>query len=172
MKEDEQQSTFSTACVSTRPGGIMRRQWRIDYLRDPEDAATRNNTIAYYSNIYAPNWNGGYDVDRYPSYGPDWRASGRPAVDASKRWAFTNSPQNRSCSRRLVRKLPGGRESWADPGVVMGADDQIPTKPCRVSGSDYNLRFPISRPRRHGFCPFCVLSVLCVNRAPPTEALS
>ena len=61
-------------------GGIARRQWRIDYLRDPEDAATRNDTVAYYSNIYAPNWSGGYDVDRYPSYGPDWRASGRPAV--------------------------------------------------------------------------------------------
>jgi hypothetical protein len=61
-------------------GGIARRQWRIDYLRNPGDAVTRNNTMAYFSNIYAPNWSGGYDVDRYPSYGPDWRASGRPAV--------------------------------------------------------------------------------------------
>jgi hypothetical protein len=61
-------------------GGLARRQWRIDYLRDPVDAATRNNTLAYFSSIYAPSWSGGYDVDRYPSYGPDWRASGRPAV--------------------------------------------------------------------------------------------
>jgi hypothetical protein len=62
-------------------GGVARRQWRIDYLRDPVDAAARNSTLAYFSNIYAPNWGGGYDVDRYPSYGPDWRSSGRPAVE-------------------------------------------------------------------------------------------
>ena len=62
-------------------GGVARRQWRIDYVRDPVDAAARNTTRAYFSNIYAPNWGGGYDVDRYPSYGPDWRTSGRPAVE-------------------------------------------------------------------------------------------
>jgi hypothetical protein len=61
-------------------GGVARRQWRIDFLCDPVDAAARNSTLAYFNNIYAPNWSGGYDVDRYPSYGPDWRASGRPAV--------------------------------------------------------------------------------------------
>ena len=62
-------------------GGVARRQWRIDFLRDPVDAAARNKTLVYFSNIYAPNWSGGYDVDRYPSYGPDWRTSGRPAVE-------------------------------------------------------------------------------------------
>ena len=62
-------------------GGVARRQWRIDFLRDPADAAERNSTRAYFSNIYAANWSGGYDVDRYPSYGPDWRNSGRPAVE-------------------------------------------------------------------------------------------
>jgi hypothetical protein len=61
-------------------GGVARRQWRIDYLRDPVDAATRNSTLAYFSNIYAPNWGAGYDVDRYPSYGADWQSSGRPAA--------------------------------------------------------------------------------------------
>jgi hypothetical protein len=61
-------------------GGVARRQWRIDYLLDPVDAAARNKTLAYFSNIYAANWSGGYDVDRYPSYGPDWHESGRPAV--------------------------------------------------------------------------------------------
>jgi hypothetical protein len=61
-------------------GGVARRQWRIDYLCDPVDAAGRNTTLAYYSGIYPPTWTGGYDVDRYPSYGPHWRASARPAV--------------------------------------------------------------------------------------------
>jgi hypothetical protein len=62
-------------------GGAARRQWRIDYLRNPVDAETRNSTVAYFSNIYAPNWGVGYDVVRYPSYGPDWRASARPCVE-------------------------------------------------------------------------------------------
>jgi hypothetical protein len=61
-------------------GGVARRQWRIDFLCDPVDAAARTNTLAYFNNIYAPNWSGCYDVDRYPSYGPDWQASGRPAA--------------------------------------------------------------------------------------------
>ena len=87
-------------------GGVARRQWRVDYLRDPEDAATRNKTVAYFSNIYAPNWNGGYDVDRHPTYGPDWRASGRRAVArlealgvyelAAKQELFTRSCQEAS----------------------------------------------------------------------------
>jgi hypothetical protein len=62
-------------------GGEMRRQWRVDFLRDPVDAAARNNTVAYFSNIYALTWSGGYDVDRYPSYGADWIASQRPSVE-------------------------------------------------------------------------------------------
>jgi len=84
-------------------GGVSRRQWRIDYLRDPVDAMTKGNATAYFSNIYAPNWYGGYDVDRYPSYGQDWRASGRPAVArlealgvyelAAKQEAFTRMTQ-------------------------------------------------------------------------------
>jgi hypothetical protein len=61
-------------------GGTARRQWRIDYLRDPVDQATTSSTLAYYAGIYPPSWSAGYDVDRYPSYGPDWRASSRPAV--------------------------------------------------------------------------------------------
>jgi len=62
-------------------GGTTRRQWRIDYLRDPVDTASRKSTLAYFSGIYSPTWSGGYDVDRYPSYGPAWRASSRPAVE-------------------------------------------------------------------------------------------
>ena len=61
-------------------GGRPRRQWRIDYINDPASAEAESHAIAYFASIYAPDWDGGYDVDRYPSYGPDWRTSGRPAV--------------------------------------------------------------------------------------------
>jgi hypothetical protein len=61
-------------------GGAARRQWRVDYLRVPVDADEERDTKAYFANIYPAEWDGGYDVDRYPSYGPDWRDSGRPSA--------------------------------------------------------------------------------------------
>ena len=60
-------------------GGGLRRQWRVDYLGAPADSEL-NLTRSYFAGIYTPDWDGGYDVDRYPSYGPDWRHSGRMAV--------------------------------------------------------------------------------------------
>ena len=61
-------------------GGGTRRQWRVDYLNAPVGAEAENRTKSYFASLYAPDWDGGYDVDRYPSYGPDWRNSSRPAV--------------------------------------------------------------------------------------------
>jgi hypothetical protein len=61
-------------------GGGTRRQWRIDYLSDPATVEAETETIAYFASLYSPDWDGRYDTDRYPSYGPDWRASGRPSV--------------------------------------------------------------------------------------------
>jgi hypothetical protein len=31
----------------------------------------------YFTDLYVPGWDGGYDVDRYPTYGEHWRGSGR-----------------------------------------------------------------------------------------------
>jgi hypothetical protein len=54
-------------------GGRWRRQWRVDFVADAcgggGDAALR----ALYAGLHAPGWDGGYDVDRFPSYGPAWR---------------------------------------------------------------------------------------------------
>jgi hypothetical protein len=61
-------------------GGETRRQWRVDYVRDPGDTAAEENTRAYFAGIYPRDWYGGYDVDRYPSYGTDWRGSQRTSV--------------------------------------------------------------------------------------------
>ena len=61
-------------------GGGTRLQWRADYVRDPEGAEAESQTKSYFESIYPHDWDGGYDVDRYPSYGPDWRDSGRLSV--------------------------------------------------------------------------------------------
>jgi hypothetical protein len=65
-------------------GGGARRQWRVDYVRDPSGAEAERDTRAYFEDIYPPDWDGGYDVDRFPSYGADWLRSGRPSVDRLK----------------------------------------------------------------------------------------
>jgi len=61
-------------------GGGTRRQWRVDYIRDPASPEEKEQAKAYLRELYRPDWDGGYNVDRYPSYGSDWRDSGRPSV--------------------------------------------------------------------------------------------
>jgi hypothetical protein len=53
---------------------------RVDYVRDPVGSKEEARVRSYFASIFPPEWDGGYDVDQYPSYGPDWLASGRPAV--------------------------------------------------------------------------------------------
>ena len=59
-------------------GGRDRRQWRVDYVADRGDD---DRLRAYFADVYPPDWDGGYDAERYPSYGAHWRASGRPWID-------------------------------------------------------------------------------------------
>jgi len=61
-------------------GGGVRRQWRVDFVKAPTSAEEENLARSYFASVYPADWNGGYDVDRYPSYGPDWRNSGRAAA--------------------------------------------------------------------------------------------
>ena len=61
-------------------GGVTRRQWRVDYIADPSNAKAEEQAKVYFRELYRPDWNGGYDVDLYPSYGSDWLQSGRRAV--------------------------------------------------------------------------------------------
>jgi phytanoyl-CoA dioxygenase PhyH len=61
-------------------GGGVRRQWRVDYLGVPVGDEESILTKSYFASLYDREWDGGYDVDRYPSYGPDWRRSSRAAV--------------------------------------------------------------------------------------------
>ena len=97
-------------------GGGIRRQWRTDYLNVPMDAEAESRTKSYFASIFAPDWDGGYDVERYPSYGPDWRSSSRAAVAqlealgvyelAAAQEAFTRS-RRRASSRPHQPGRPG-----------------------------------------------------------------
>ena len=60
-------------------GGTTRRQWRVDYVRDPVSAEEEAKVRRYFGGIFPADWDGECD-ERYPSYGPDWRGSGRRAV--------------------------------------------------------------------------------------------
>ncbi len=97
---DEAESRFVT--VTTMPGdiivmdehllhasvgGTIRRQWRVDFVADepphseePHSHAADTNDPdksdvlrRYFAGQYSAGWDGGYDVDLFPSYGPDWR---------------------------------------------------------------------------------------------------
>ena len=61
-------------------GGGERRQWRVDFIADPRGPAEEAAVAAYLAGIFQVGWDGGYDVERYPTYGPDWLASGQPGV--------------------------------------------------------------------------------------------
>ena len=61
-------------------GGSVRRQWRVDYLGVPVGVEESVLAKSYFDSLYHREWDGGYDVDRFPSYGPDWRCSNRAAV--------------------------------------------------------------------------------------------
>jgi len=62
-------------------GGSVRKQWRVDFVRDPVGPDGERLVRDYFQAIYPADWNGGYDVVRYPSYSDHWRRSGRPAAD-------------------------------------------------------------------------------------------
>jgi len=62
-------------------GGAARRQWRVDYVIDPLDPQQEAEVRSYYADVYADGWDGGYDADAFPTYGPSWHSSGRPCLE-------------------------------------------------------------------------------------------
>ena len=71
---------FAEPLFHATVGGRDRRQWRVDYFEDPADLAAEADVRAYVADTFPPDWDGGHDVDRYPTYGPYFlrRAGGRP----------------------------------------------------------------------------------------------
>jgi hypothetical protein len=62
-------------------GGAARRQWRVDYVIDPVDPEEEAEVRAYYAEVYALGWDGGYDAEAFPTYGSSWRSSGRACLE-------------------------------------------------------------------------------------------
>ena len=58
-------------------GGTYRRQWRSDFIADPESDDEVALLRRSFEHIFAVDWDGGYDADRYPSYGDFWKATHR-----------------------------------------------------------------------------------------------
>jgi hypothetical protein len=66
-------------------GGVRRRQWRVDYVAEPESEAEEAEVRAWYAGSFPPGWEPGYDIELFPSFGPDWLGSGQPWVAAMAR---------------------------------------------------------------------------------------
>jgi hemoglobin len=74
---------FDEHLLHASDGGGVRRQWRVDFVRAPEGPDEVAALRRYYAANYSPDWDGGYDVEAFPSYGPHWRAQCDPATDAA-----------------------------------------------------------------------------------------
>jgi hypothetical protein len=59
-------------------GGMLRRQWRVDFIADPADEDEAALVKATFARIFDLTWDGGDDSDSYPSYGPYWQTLARP----------------------------------------------------------------------------------------------
>jgi len=69
---------FDEHLVHGSVGGVVRRQWRIDFISDPIDDIEAAQVRATFVRIFDPMWNGGDDPDAYPSYGAYWQSLDRP----------------------------------------------------------------------------------------------
>jgi hypothetical protein len=76
---------FDEHLFHSSDGGCDRRQWRIDFVADPMGPDEEVTVRCYFAGIFPLEWDGGYDVDRYPSYGEEWRRSARPWTDRLRR---------------------------------------------------------------------------------------
>jgi hypothetical protein len=86
-------------------GGNTRRQWRADYVSIPRDQETEHNVKSYFASIYTPDWDGGYNVDRYPNYGRDWLTSGRPCVSHLEKLGIYELASKQEAFMRSVRRI-------------------------------------------------------------------
>jgi hypothetical protein len=91
-------------------GGDQRRQWRVDFVADlpGSDDALRD----YFARQYTPGWDGGYDVDRYPSYGEYWRtldAGWSQRLDELGAYEAAEEAEEHARAIRTARSPTGGK---------------------------------------------------------------
>jgi hypothetical protein len=73
---------FDEHLVHASQGGALRRQWRTDFIARPTTAAERATVTEYFTGMFSPDWDGGYDTTAYPTYGPHWQHVCPSADDA------------------------------------------------------------------------------------------
>lgn len=61
---------FDERIFHASQGGTVRQQWRVDFIAD---AGSHDDLHDYYAGQHVVGWDGGYDNDLFPSYGPAWR---------------------------------------------------------------------------------------------------
>ena len=59
-------------------GGVVRRQWRVDFTVEPRSSDEEALVYESYARLFDLEWDAGDDVDRYPSYGRHWQSLDRP----------------------------------------------------------------------------------------------
>jgi hypothetical protein len=74
---------FDEHLLHASSGGTVRRQWRVDYLAAPSAPEEEEAVRRYFAAMFVVGWDGGYDLDRYPTYGPGWRRFCDPADDTA-----------------------------------------------------------------------------------------
>jgi hypothetical protein len=90
-----------------------RRQWRVDFVAD--DPGADDLLRAYFAGQHSAEWDGGYDLERYPSYGPGWRALDRrwdARLDALGAYEAGRVEEEAASARRqATRPRPGDGQS-------------------------------------------------------------
>jgi len=70
---------FDEHLIHGSTGGSVRRQWRVDFVIDPQDATEERQVQAWFAqSVPSDRSDPGYDVELYPSYGSHWQGRDRP----------------------------------------------------------------------------------------------
>lgn len=96
---------FDEHLYHARVRGATRHQWRVDFFADPQTPQEQAEVNAYLAGIFQVGWDGGYDLDRYPSYSQYWRTSGRPAakrLDDLGAYDLADAEENAARANRIT----------------------------------------------------------------------
>lgn len=93
---------FDEHLLHSSSGGGVRHQWRVDYVAKPATAGDHDLLRRYFAVMFSPEWDGGYDVDAYPTYGSHWRRTCQLTDDAllHTSGAYAAAADEESAARR------------------------------------------------------------------------
>lgn len=101
---------FDEHLLHASSDGGVRHQWRVDYAAKPATAGDHDLLRRYFAAMFSPEWDGGYDVDAYATYGPHWRRSCQPADDALLHavgaYAAAAEEESEARRRRAAERAP------------------------------------------------------------------